>query len=375
MKVLHVLGSIERSGAEMMLRQCAPDFSRQGIEFFAISTGAERGSYADRFEAAGIKVRHVPFSKRPSFFIRLAKAVEDSGCDVVHVHTEQAAFWIELTVRLVGVKRVIRTVHSNFEFNGWLRLRRSAGRRFAQRFLGVRHVFISDSVAENERARFGIHGILIPNFVDEREFFSADADERRKQRAAFDITDEAFVIVSVGRCTEVKRHRVILSAVASLIGQGVDVVYLHVGSGEEEAEEHQFAQDLGIEEVVRFLGQKDDVREVLIAADVFVMPSQYEGLGIAAIEAAACELVLVVSDAPGLRDLVCDGVDGRVVSDETELATTLYELAAEDSYYRAELGRAGRTRALSEHSRSSWLAEHAKLYSSLIGVNEVSCFE
>lgn len=361
MKVLHVLGSIERSGAEMMLRQCAPDFSRQGIEFFAISTGAERGSYADRFEAAGIKVRHVPFSKRPSFFIRLAKAIKDSGCDVVHVHTERAALWIELTARLAGAGCVVRTIHNTFEFDGWLRLRRSLGRRFAQRFLGVQHVFISESVAKNERVRFGTRGTLIQNFVDEREFFPAGIDERRKQRAVFGLTDDTFAIISVGRCTEVKRHRMILSATASLLALGVRAVYLHIGSGEEEAKERRFARDLGIEEAARFLGQTDNVREVLIAADVFVMPSRYEGLPIAAIEAAACGLPLVLADVPGLHDLVTNDVDGLVVQNEKHLVSALVELNA-DSAQRNDLGIAGSRRALLDHSREKWLGEHIGLY-------------
>jgi len=361
MKVFHVLGSIERSGAEVMLRQAAPDFSAAGIEFIALATGASSGQYVDEFNRAGIRTVHAPFKKSLCYLWEVRRIMNESKCDVVHVHTERAAFWYELVARLAGVKRVVRTVHSTFEFTGNLRLRRSIGRRTAQLLLKVTHVFISDSVARNESERFGTRGVLIPNFVDEREFYPAKEVEQPAVRRTLGLTQEAFVLVSVGRCTSVKNHSAVLRALAGLRESGIDAVYLHVGSGPDEAAERELASELGVAPYVRFMGELDDVRGVLIAADVFVMPSLYEGVGNAALEAAACCLPLVVSDSPGLRDLVEDGIDGALVKDGTPLEEVLLDLWRHP-LGRLEIARAGVARVREEHSRKRWTQEHMRVY-------------
>ncbi len=96
-------------------------------------------------------------------------------------------------------------------------------------------------------------------------------------------------------------------------------------------------RQLGVTERCSFLGSVDDPRSVLWAADIFVMPSIREGFSIAAIEAAACGLPLVLSDVPGLRDLKATMLDGIWAP----LEPIALSNALEDVYARFPSGSAG----------------------------------
>lgn len=362
MRVLHVLGSIERSGAETMLLSAIGRFRDAGIEMEALSTGEGRGRFADPFEREGVPVHHEPFQKSPRFFLKIAQIMREGGYDVVHVHTERAALWVELTALVAGVSRVVRSVHSAFDFTGWLRLRRAMGRWLSSRLLGLTHIFVSKSVAANERSRFGTHGLLITNGIDVGRFVpSDDASSRAASRAAYGLPMSAIVLVSVGRCTSVKQHDQVLLAMSRMASMS-EIYYLHIGSGPDEDSEKALARQLGQEFRCRFVGESDDVVALLQMSDVFVMPSQYEGFSIAALEASACGLPVIAYDVPGLRDAVVNESTGLLVAADVEaLADAILRLCADVST-REDFGRAGRAMVVDQYSLDRWVERHVALY-------------
>jgi L-malate glycosyltransferase len=83
-----------------------------------------------------------------------------------------------------------------------------------------------------------------------------------------------------------------------------------VGDGEQRSDCEQLARDLGISDSVRFLGKQDAIEEILSVSDLFLMPSQSESFGLAALEAMACKVPVVSSNAGGLPELNVEGVTG-----------------------------------------------------------------
>lgn len=327
--VLHVLNTLMPSGAERMIEVAGPLALADGVRPAVLSTGEDGpGPFTPRLAAAGYAVHHLPFTRDPSFILRLIGFFRRHRFDVVHVHCERAAFWIELAAYLGRAPRIVRTVHSVFTFTGTLRMRRMAQRAIARHFLGVVTTGPSPSVADNEGRRFRNPAQHIPAWIDPL-FRPPDPEERARARKRFGLSGTAFAVAVVGNCLAVKNHDALIQAVAALAAKGVDVLLLHAGRGETECSERAIAEAEGVADRVRFLGPVEDVRSLLHAADVFAMPSHWEGLGVAAVEGLACGLPALLADVPGLRDLRHFGTAIRWCgTDPNTIAEGLAELAA-----------------------------------------------
>jgi glycosyltransferase involved in cell wall biosynthesis len=284
--------------------------------------------------------------------------------DVVHIHTEQAFFWYGLTARLGRVPCVVYHVHGCLPFRGSLRWERIVQRWIARSWLRMVCLVVSRSVQRNERDRFLNPSTVVNNWVDAGVFTPLEAEKRSEIRRGLGLPQDAVLLISVGSCTELKRHALIIDAVERLHGEGLSIGYVHVGSGSLEKAERRRAMRLQVQECCYFLGELDNVHEVLAACDVFVMPSEREGLGLAALEALSCGVSVVVTDSPGLTDLVVHGVTGLIAAPTAaSLASAIRRVLADD-HLRQSLGLAGRLQALSEYAPpqgvQGWLAAYGE---------------
>jgi glycosyltransferase involved in cell wall biosynthesis len=299
MRVLHLLNELQFSGAERMLVSAQDTWTRHGIETFVVATGAEVGPYAPTLHQANIETYHMPYRRSPTYLWRMSQLFREF--DVVHIHAERGSFWLGLAALLVGKRRILRTVHASFPFNGMLRRRRQLQRRLLQ-MLGVIFVVPSPSVAKNERDRFGLTTITISNWVDPT-LAVPTPDEVAEAKARFDVQDTGAVIITViGNCSPVKNHAGLISGLA-MIADLTDWQFWHVGREDSEHSDVQLAHELGIGQRCRFFGTREDVSDVLKATDIFAMVSLREGLGMAAVEALAMGRRCLFTEVDGLRDL------------------------------------------------------------------------
>ena len=338
MRVLHVLGAVRPSGAEVMLKVAAPHFRRQGVDADIVSIGETPGEYAEALRSSGYAIHHVPFGKTPAFFRRLFSFLRRGRYDVVHIHTERARFHMVLAALLATSAQVVCTVHALFPFEGGLRWRRSVQRRTLSR-LGVPFVSVSRSVRRNEKDRFGISSHLVSNWYDADSHVPASAEARIDARRSLGLPEDRFIVLSVGNCSEWKNHGALIESLA-VLGKEVPFLYLHAGVEEPGSPERALAAERGIGDRVRFLGFADNVPELLHAADVFVMSSLQEGCSIAALEAMGAGVPVILTDVPGLNDL--RDVSADIVwtkGSAPELAEALRFLAGKDLPERTEIGR------------------------------------
>lgn len=284
-----------------MLVAAASEFRARNLESDVLATGTDVGPTAGVFESAGFGVHHIPFGKTPFFFLRVYRLMRRGRYDVIHLHTERANFWFGVVALLARPLRVLRTVHSVFAFEGALRTRRGLQRRLLRR-LGVVHIACGPAVQRNERDRFGLVTRLAPSWYDTAIFYPPTSAERVRARESLGIADDVLVLVTTATCAPVKNHRSLLEAMARL-PEASRPLYLHVGIEEPGEPERRLAEELGIADSVRFLGQVLDLRPVYAAADLFAMPSLYEGFSVAALEALASGLPSLFADVGGLRDL------------------------------------------------------------------------
>jgi glycosyltransferase involved in cell wall biosynthesis len=222
-------------------------------------------------------------------------------------------------------------------------------------------------VANNERRRFGNPARVVDNWYDPA-FTPPTPEERARARAALDLDEHDLVAVSVGNCSSVKRHDAVLAAAAHPSAPP-RLVYLHVGLEDAVCGERRLAAELGVAGQVRFLGARHPL-EALHAADVFVMPSTHEGLGIAAVEALATGLPAVLADVPGLRCLAAASPAAVLADVAPEpLARALTEACAPSA---AERGHQAADAVRSRFGMARGVAEHVEIYRRLTASAEAS---
>lgn len=155
---------------------------------------------------------------------------------------------------------------------------------------------------------------VMPNAIDP-QVYVYNENNRNKYRTILGV-QSAFTIIHIGRFAPQKNHRFLLTFFANLSKEMPDVKLVMVGDGPLKADMELYTEQAGITEKVLFLGQRNDVPELLQAADLFVLPSLYEGLPIACLEAEAAGLPCLVSDE--ITKEVCLSNDIQLLSIDDE---------------------------------------------------------
>ena len=267
--------------------------------------------------------------------------------DLVHAHMPISGFLARAAGRYTGVKVIAYTCHG-FLFNQpgpWWR----RGLGLAMEWLGGRltdiHLTVSADEADDAR-RLGIHraSTAIGNGRDPA-CYHPDPAARARIRAELGVPDDRVVIAVVSRLVRHKGHPELLAAM-----RDVDAELWVVG--ERLASDHgpdlePFFAAAGLGTRLRRLGYREDIAALLAAADVFALPSHFEGLPMSVIEAMLCGLPIVATNIRGPREQVIDGQTGFLVPPMRipELAAALQALAT-DPALRTRLGAASRARAL-----------------------------
>lgn len=299
MRVLHVLNDLTPSGAEVMLRVAARHWGAAGVESELISLGQELGEYAPSLAKEGYTIHHLPYAPTWRFLRDFRRHLVRHRYDVVHLHPERGNLRLGLVIRSCGLP-CLRSIHHPFPFEGAEGRRRRAGRALL-RASGVLHVSVSESIEAWEREHFRNPTVLIHNWYDSVRFIPPSPEERSRARDRLMLAPDRLVLLTVGNCRPYKNHPALFEALGQL-SSDLSFHYLHIGQETADGQEREQARRLGIDNRVSFLGFQDDIVPYLHAADVFVMPSLGEGLGIAVIEALAAGLITILADVPGIRD-------------------------------------------------------------------------
>ena len=166
---------------------------------------------------------------------------------------------------------------------------------------------VSESLKADTYRELGVrHDIrVIPNFLDCSIHRRREAADLRRTLAPHGEK----LLIHVSNFRPVKRVTAVVEIFAA-VRRGVDARLLMVGDGPDLAEASRLARSLGVAADVEFLGEQDQVVQLLSASDVFLLPSAQESFGLAALEAMACEVPVVASRVGGLPEVIEHGVTG-----------------------------------------------------------------
>ncbi len=331
----------------------------------------------DRLRAAGVEVIELPMVReiRPAVDAAqqwfLARLFRRRRFDVIHTHSSKAGGLGRVGALLARTKTpVVHTPHTfAFTFTDqfgprkrglFLRIERFLGRRTAR----LVHVSLSE---RRDVAPFRIvppeRAVVIPNGIDAARYADVDGNLVRRELG---LAGGAFLVGTVGLLNEAKGHVHLIDAARRVRERFPGVVIVIAGDGGLRGALERRIREAGLDGTVRLLGYRTDVDRILAALDLFVLPSLWEGLPYVVLEAMASGRPVIASDVNGARDLVADGVTGRLVrpAHPDALADAILQLL-EDPASRERFARAGRERVRSDYSLERMIEQYVDLYRSI----------
>lgn len=356
MRALHVIDSLNRGGAEVMLAAMAPRFREWGVtcDVIALMQGPSPLDQTLRDEGVHLRYTGVRSLHSPRQILVLAKLLCEY--DIVHVHLFPAQLWTVLAARRLPDRIPLVTTEHN-TWNGrrrwWLHPVDSWMYQHYDRI-----ACISEAVSEHlVRWCPEVAGkiTVISNGIP------LDRFETASPAALEQIPSHVVRLVFVGRCDAQKDHETLLRALATV----PDAHLVLVGDGPLRRRLEQLAQSMGVRARVSFLGWRDDVPAILKASDIYVHSAHSEGFGVAACEAMAAGLPVVASDVPGLAQVVQGAGILFPPGDDRALAQCLNALIR-SSEQRRDAAKAGVSRARQFSIESTVLA-YIRMYDSVLG--------
>jgi glycosyltransferase involved in cell wall biosynthesis len=204
---------------------------------------------------------------------------------------------------------------------------------------------------------------VVPNGVDPELFRNVAPAARDGVRSSLGLEDE-FVWLAVGRFEVAKDYPNMLHAFQRVRERHPRAVLLLVGRGSLQQETEALVRELGLDHAVRFLGVRQDVPQIMSAADGYVMSSAWEGMPMVLLEAAAAGLPIVATMVGGNHEVVCQEESGFLVParDPEALAAAMLRLLDLPAPRRREMGERGREHVQTHHGLTRLVERWEELY-------------
>lgn len=297
-RVAHIIGKWVGGGVEAVVMNYYRNIDREKIQFDFICDEDSTNIPYDEIEKLGGKVILIPpYQKVISYHKMLKKVLKDGKYKIVHSHINTLSVFSLFAAKCAGVP--VRIAHSHSTTN-----KKEKKKNLIKQVLRpFSKIFATDYMCCSELAGRWLFGnkeydkgnvYLLNNAID-LDKFKYDEVIRKEKRKELNIDDDTLVIGHVGRFVEQKNHRFLIDIFNEVHKQNEKSILLLVGQGPLMDEIKEKVKSLGIEDCVKFLGQRNDISELYQAMDVFCLPSLYEGLGMVLIEAQTAGCYCIAS--------------------------------------------------------------------------------
>lgn len=332
LKILFVIDSLGTGGAELDLAEKLAQLRRLGVVTVVVSLRHREEGVQSGLQEQGFDVRILTVTGLFRRVVALRKIIRNEQPDLI----QTVLFHSDIAGRLAAVgtsaKVISRLVNTDYDrvrlqdpniniikfrlarlIDGW------TARHLAH------HIYAnSNAVKTAAMSELGIPEekiIVIKEGRDAERLGNPSIQRRKRARSKLGLEEDQNVLVTIGRQDFQKGQRYLLEAMAKLVTTRPHLVLLVAGrSGDVSGELESLRNRLGLQDRVHFLGHREDVPEILAAADLFVFPSFYEGLPGAVVEAMALGLPIVASDIEPVRETVEEGRNAILVRPASPVA-------------------------------------------------------
>lgn len=306
MKVIQIMPEFGLAGAEIMCENLSYELMRQGDDVMIISLYEYHSAITERLEKKGIKVFYL--DKKPgldfSMIGKMIKIFKSEKPDVIHTHRYVMQYAIPAAI-IVGVKHRVHTVHNVAQKEN-TNVARKANNLF-YKFAHVIPIALSEEVQKTIVEEYHIDSKNIPIILNGIDLSKCIV------KTNYEVNDY-FNILHIGRFSEQKNHVGLIEAFSIFVKEHPNTILSLIGDGEKKEEIQQLVREKGISDKVKFLGIKSNVYSYLNKADVFILPSIYEGVPMTLIEAMGTGLPIIATAVGGVPDMLRNDEEGLIVN-------------------------------------------------------------
>ena len=342
------------------------------VHFVSYAQPFRLGHFRERVFFHEVEMEDYPLFEHPPYSLALSVAIHDTarkeGLDLMHVHyaiPHATSAWVAremlagerdlpIVTTLHGTDVTLVGLHPSFRPITSFSINRSQGLTAVSRYL--RDETVRDFDVPRDRIE------VVPNFVDTDVWRPGKEPCHRSSLAP---AGEK-IVMHISNFRPVKRVEDVVEVFAR-IAKKVDARLVFVGDGPERPRALDRAIELGVRPKVLFLGKHASVDELLACADLFLLPSENESFGLAALEAMACGAPVVASSAGGIPELIAHGETGYLfdVGAVDDMAAGGIEILSDPERWRAFSG-AGRRVAVERFSATSVVPMYERLYERVV---------
>lgn len=332
MKILQVIPYFCFGGAETMCENLTCALKKLGHEVLVVSLYAERTPISERMEQAGIRILYLDkkLGLDISMVPKLTKIMKAERPDVVHTHLDVIKY-AAAAAKLAGVKKCVHTVHSVAHKEAEGRLQKIINNFYYQRSWSV-PIALSAEVQDTIADFYGLPKQKIPVIRNGVDLSKCIPKEDYS-------TGETVSLLHVGRFDVPKNHAGLLKAFQKLHAAHPQCRLHLVGDGDLREEMERLTEELGITPWVQFHGMQSNVYPYMHDADLFILPSIYEGNPMTIIEAMGTGLPIVATMVGGIPDMLQNGETGLLVPCETDVICQACAELIGDEALREKLGK------------------------------------
>ncbi len=388
-RIAHVITRYVPGGAQRILQTLLTGLNPQRYELILICGAEDLDAsplWKNQLQAAGVAlmilpemVRSISPIKDLHALFKLIRIFQSKKPDLVHTHTSKAGILGRLAARFAGVKFIVHTPHgiiyqrgSRIEGvpdEGWVTWILKTAERICGKFTnGLITLTESERL---ETIQFGLgkaeNVFSISNAID-AEAMIKKAVSKSEARIRFHLPEDKFIIGTLGRFSRVKGHHEFLTAALSLAKKNTHLHFVFAGAGPEEKPLKDRVKISGMESQISFPGYVENPGEILPAFDLFVLPSLYEGFGIAILETWCLKLPVLATPVGGIPEILEHQKNGWITeaASAEALEKGIAEMIQQPRSILQELGNQGYATLIHKFHLKGMIQKHEKLYEQVL---------
>ncbi|OGW39036.1 MAG: hypothetical protein A2Y97_02365 [Nitrospirae bacterium RBG_13_39_12] len=376
-KILFVIDGLQFGGGERVFAQIINGLDPIKYEIFLASRPNKH--FYEAIPNKQVKYLPLDFSKRinPSLIFKLAKIIKKNEIQVVHGQGTRAEFYARIAKKFSGRARYVSTIAmpvEGFDVSPSSKMIYRFFDKLSEKYVD-RFIVVSDVLKDMMIKKRGIDRDKVFRIYNgiEVDRYRTNADDHNRLRLELKIDKETILIGAVGRLVWQKGFEYLIQAIPNVLKAYTNVKFLIVGEGPLKDRLKAQGAGLKVNDHLIFTGFRNDIKEILSAVDILVIPSLLEGFPMITLEGMAMAKPIVATHIDGITEQITDGETGLLVpSHDADALAEMINCLINDRDLALRMRTKAREKVEKDFSVERMVAETEKVYQDLIATKKIS---